>query len=475
MYMIRASDGGERVSISAMSNYDLDDRDEWDEWLEEKPKQRRSCWFVGLSLLLIASLLASAVWSAVWLFRETAVSPAPTPEPTQRPGRIAFINRDGQVMTIDPDGSNGRSLTEAPFSHQFPAWAPDGQRLAVIGREAIYLLRDSETPEEAISLYRSNRQNPFYLYWSPDGRSLSFLANDPQAGIGLRLVQIDAPYDERLLATGSPFYWQWGDDGRRLFIHTGGSGAAARLAFLPAGGEGDTGVNIAPPGQFQAPGISANGRFWAYAEDTGDGTSRLVVDDSETGQQWTQRHTGMVALGWSPAGNKLAFSNGLSDRMTTFWGPLRLLDAETGEATILSDNTVLAFFWSPDGRYLATIHTDEDNHSFGVIAGRKENGRPIPLARLNTQRQIQQFRLTIIPVETGELREVAVFAPTRLFVGQFLPFFDQYALSHRLWSPDSSAVVLPVIENGVSRVKVFPINGEPPLDLGRGEMPFWSP
>lgn len=454
-----------------MSNYDIDD---WDDWPEEKPKRRRSCWFVGLALLLVASLLASAVWSAVWLFRETAVSPPTMPEPTQHPGRIAFVDRDGQVVTIDPDGRNGRSLTNAAFTHQFPAWSPDGSRLAVIGREAIYLLHDHQEAEEAISLYRSNRQNPFYLYWSPDGRSLSFLANEPQGSIGLRLVQTDAPYDERLLATGSPFYWQWLGDGRTLFIHTGGNGPMARLAFLPAESEIQPEDNIAPPGQFQAPGVSANGRFWAYAQDQSDGMSWLVIEDKESGEQWSQRHTGMVAMSWSPVGSRLAFSNGLDERIPSFWGPLRLFDAESGEATILSDNTVLAFFWSPNGRFLATIQSNSGNRSFGVIAGLKENGRP-PLAKGSAQRPIHQFLLTVIDVETGETRDLATFGPTRLFVGQFLPFFDQYALSHRLWSPDSAAIVLPLIENGVNRVKVFPINGEAPLDLGRGDMPVWSP
>lgn len=456
-----------------MGKYDLD---EWDDWLEERPSPpRRGCWFVGLALLLVASLLASAVGSVVWLFRETAVFPPTTPEPTPLPGRIAFIDRDGQVMTIDPDGRNGRSLTNAGFSHQFPAWAPDGQRLAVIGRNDIYLLHDHPEPEEAISLYSSSRQNPFYLYWSPDGGSLSFLANEPQRGIGLRLVQTGEPYNERLLTTGNPFYWQWVDDGRRLFIHSDGSGPTARLAFLPTESGNGAEERIASPGRFQAPGISANGRYWAYAQDSGDGISWLVINDRETGEQWSQRHTGMVAVGWSPLGSKIAFSAGLDAQANTFWGPLRLLDAETGEATILSDNMVLAFFWSPDGRYLAIIYSGENNRASGIIARQKENGRPAPLARLNNQRPIAQFNLAVINIETGEQRELGAFSPTRLFVGQFLPFFDQYARSHRLWSPDSAAIVLPVIENGVSRVKVFPITGDPALDLGRGEMPFWSP
>ena len=59
-------------------------------------------------------------------------------------------------------------------------------------------------------------------------------------------------------------------------------------------------------------------------------------------------------------------------------------------------------------------------------------------------------------------------------MNQFLPFFDQYALSHRLWSPDSEALVLPVKRAGVSEITVVPIDGAQPVTLAAGEIAFWS-
>ena len=40
-----------------------------------------------------------------------------------------------------------------------------------------------------------------------------------------------------------------------------------------------------------------------------------------------------------------------------------------------------------------------------------------------------------------------------LFVNQVLPYFDQYALSHRFWSPDSRSLVLPIVgDQDVTRI-----------------------
>src|SRR4051794_26223402 len=44
-------------------------------------------------------------------------------------GKIAFA-RDGDVWTVNPDGTNRTQLTTDPASDTEPAWSPDGQRIA---------------------------------------------------------------------------------------------------------------------------------------------------------------------------------------------------------------------------------------------------------------------------------------------------------------------------------------------------------
>ena len=66
------------------------------------------------------------------------------------------------------------------------------------------------------------------------------------------------------------------------------------------------------------------------------------------------------------------------------------------------------------------------------------------------------------------------FESTVVFLTQFLPFFDQYALSHSLWSPDSSALVLPVREAAGNVILVVPTAGGRPFRLAAGDIAVWS-
>jgi hypothetical protein len=61
-------------------------------------------------------------------------------------------------------------------------------------------------------------------------------------------------------------------------------------------------------------------------------------------------------------------------------------------------------------------------------------------------------------------------------VNQLLPYFDQYALSHRLWSPDSASILLPLVDSvGRDQVVVVPADGSEPRPITGGAKGFWSP
>ncbi|MBC8075883.1 MAG: hypothetical protein H7Y32_07400 [Chloroflexales bacterium] len=82
--------------------------------------------------------------------------------------------------------------------------------------------------------------------------------------------------------------------------------------------------------------------------------------------------------------------------------------------------------------------------------------------------------LWVVDVASGEQRRLLAFQPLPLFINQFLPFFDQYAHSHRLWSPDSDALVLPALGASGPQILVVPTDGSLPRTLLRGIMAFWS-
>ena len=308
------------------------------------PEQKRpsGCRIV-LTLLVVFALLFMSASGAIWYFffrgqadppdeidapivEATAVSPQhpdatiaeadlSTPMATADDdsiNRIVYIGATGQVMTLAPDGSDERQLTSGSLRYQFPAWAPNGRAIAAIGVNrsgaGLFVLSDEADAEDELEpLYADGEQGPFYLYWSPDSSQVGFLATHPD-GMGLHLVSADGLAESRLLTTGGPLYWQWAANSEEMLIHSGFSGEASRLEIVSAGGDG-TGDTVALPGFFQVPGISADGRYLAYAEALTDSSSVTILD-TESEDVVQQRHAGLVAMSWSPTANLLAFTNG---------------------------------------------------------------------------------------------------------------------------------------------------------------------
>jgi hypothetical protein len=70
----------------------------------------------------------------------------------------------------------------------------------------------------------------------------------------------------------------------------------------------------------------------------------------------------------------------------------------------------------------------------------------------------------------------AVVELAELFVNKLLPFFDQSALSHQLWSPDSASILLPLVDaSAANRVAAVPADSSAPRPVAGGAKGFWSP
>ena len=83
--------------------------------------------------------------------------------------------------------------------------------------------------------------------------------------------------------------------------------------------------------------------------------------------------------------------------------------------------------------------------------------------------------LSFVDVATGKTRAQRAVAPSSKFVNGILPYYDQYALSHRIWAPDSSAIALPGFGNGGDELFVTPADGSEPTALPGAVFGFWSP
>ena len=443
-----------------------------------------SCLFkIGYLLIItiiIGSLLSTAIAAGIWFYQEYVVVedvPAVPPvtvvddmpiapaTPATTAGRIAFINPDGQVETVDREGENGRLLTTDNLQHHFPTWSPDGTALATISQYGVYQMQDVDGGE-VLPLYKDTADTPIYLYWSPDSSQLGFLAQQNGDELGLFITPAGGGA-VNLQAVASPLYWDWSPAEDQVLLHTNGLGQQARLALMAVGGGMMGGIDVAQPGAFQTPAFSQNGRFYAYAEEQSGGLSWLVVTDTEpltlAPRKIEERHAGMVAMGWSPVADQLAYISG-EYQGDGFYGSLRLLDAISGESRLLSSRQVAAFFWSPNGRFIATLTATAFDDGIYV-----NNGR---VGLMQTHIPIT-LELAIIDVESGERTALTTFQPTNTFHLRLIPYFDQYAHSHHLWSPDSEALVQPMVIDGGERVVVVGINGRL-QEIADGRMPFWS-
>ena len=483
------------------------------------PRRRaRMIFTAAVAALVILSLVGSSVFSLYWFWQtrqqrvaevneaiaggsgiednslfaeERSAAEMVRPQPVVSPvvasqiepvNRIAFINEARQIATIAPDGSEERQLTRDGNSYLFPAWSPDSSLIAALGSNVggggVYVVPDAEDAGQPRELYRSRNETPFYLYWSPDSNRISFLAN-ADSGLSLNVVDAGGESDSSIVALGSPLYWQWASNGRQMLVHAGREEGDSQLVMIDDAGRRLT-QQVPTPGLFQAPGISPSGRYWAYSQFQAGGTTWMVIDDRTTGEQTSHRHAGSTALNWSPVRDELAFISGESQNMFSSWGPLRLMDAATGDVRLLSAERVLAFFWSPDGEKIATISLPVDDGLGEQYEVRNLKDRRLTRTRPQTAetRMVQfiphSFRVNVVDVASGEGLHLAEVSLSPAFLSQFIPYFDQYNLSHHLWSPDSNFLVLPVVTDRRSEITIIDARNGKLTALVPGRIGFWS-
>lgn len=434
---------------------------------------------IGVTLTLVAALVAlAAVEGGGYIIRGDAVQATAPPALA----RIAAVDAAGALTTRDGHGDSVVEYAVPGVAFQFPTWSPDGSRLAAIGQGAtdtgVYVFAARTAADATIApivVYQSSDRPPFYLYWTPDGGQLSFLTTEPD-GLALRIVAATAEATDRIVRSGAPMYWEFQDAGR-LLVHSGSSGPDSFLGEVALDGTPFE-SSLRAPGVFRAPTTSADGRYRAYVA-PGDGTGEVVLESRNDGGTRRIRVFGPAAVSFGPTGDELAFvapnqPNGGNLPLPV--GPLQLAGPGSAPARTLVGGSVVAYFWSPTGKEIAVLRL-EDPENPVTQAGR---GTGIALARADVAAQEAAaglpLHLAFVEVASGSIRSERVIRLSDLFVNQLLPYFDQYALSHRVWSADGSAVVLPIVGDGdVTQLVVIPSDGSAAQTVATGEAGFWSP
>ncbi len=431
---------------------------------------------VVLTLLAAIALLAALQMSGVIkLLGSSSNATAPT--------RIAVVDAAGTLTTMDERGGSLVPHSVDGVSFVFPAWSPDGTRIAAIGgatdNGGVYVFQargegfaDGAAETAPHVVYRSPDRPPFYLYWTPDSRQVTFLTTEP-AGLAMRVAPADASAEATVVREGAPLYWDWIEPARVL-MNVGAGGPDAFLGEVGLDGSAGTPA-AAAPGIFRSPVVTHDGTRRAYVVASSAGSESIVIESRDGAERHEIPIPGMAAIGFGPAGASLAFiaPEAPGPLVGLPIGPLRIVDVASGSVRTLLDGPVVAFFWSPDGRTIATLRLpgpdDDELASLGMAA-------PAPAVPPAATASGYALRLAFVDVGSGTIRATRDVRVSELFGLQVLPFFDQYALSHRFWAPDSSSILLPLVrDDGVVGIVVVPADGSEERRIADGEMGSFSP
>ena len=402
---------------------------------------------------------------------------------------VAAVDDRGALTTVDAHGGFRDNYAVPGVVFGFPAWSPDGSQIAVVGDgandAAIYVFNVDRWPG-APGLRRRRRRlselGPPGVLPVLDPRRPSHRLPDrrgQRARPARRAGRRDPAFDgERPVGdprAGAPLYFDWIDRTRRSSTSAAGSSRVhgrGRAGWWRRRGRRSWDGNV-PLG-----GLSQDGRYVAYATSGADASTPSWSRARRTTSRRDPRLRA-VAMLFDPVGDTLATSRPEGRRSRCAERPDRTAAARRSGQRQGPDaqrrgrwsrssgrrtgKTIAALDEAAErrtGRRGRRLERSRRRPQHGARC--RESGRPEAPGRRRRSDRIgrlgrRRCRAGFIDVETGAVRSRQTVRLADHFVGQLLPYFDQYALSHRLWSPDSTSMLIPLATKaGQDQLVVMP-------------------
>jgi Tol biopolymer transport system component len=275
----------------------------------------------------------------------------------QPPLLVAFSGGpDQDIWTVLTDGSPAVQLTRGPESDQNPSWSPDGALIAFDRLRA-------DDSSDVLTVGSSGGKAKFLIKqafaatWSPDGRSVAYLAGAPADEIApLMLANTDGSRPRRLADGASSI--EWSPDSRHLVFTIFNGVADTQLWVVQADGRG---------AQLVAAGVPSG--IWA------DDSTRIAylssdihIYDVATDSDTTVKHDGVITglAAWSPDGRWFVVDSPTTSGVDAPMG-LYLLPAAGGAVRQLSQPG--QFFadsgamYARDGQWIAFLRQNSSGIS----------------------------------------------------------------------------------------------------------------
>lgn len=358
-------------------------------------------------------------------------------------GAIAYIGIDSNVFIYDLAQQNSRQITTDGSTirrYQWPTWSSDGRlayfccdlRSASSPVTSGYVVNTAES--DAIrQIFQGNAESVIYASWAPSSCGMNcfdlmLLVNNVLNG-SLYLQQVrdqGNAYSSQVLAQGQPFYFAWSPDSKRLALHRNNRAIDVYNldleAILPD-------LQQRSSGAFQAPAWSpVDDRILFGTPSAAGSTTDLIVSTEASNLVIVENLAGFLSFLWSPDGNYIAYRAINSNR----FGALFVVDAISGELIARTTSDVIAFFWSPDSQRIAYVTPTAGT---GAFSAQSSQSARIPIQQ--NERARLSLDWSVLDLSNGVNRRLTSFIPTNEML-YLIQYFDQFASSHRIWSPSST-------------------------------------